>query len=59
MFALNHILPAYEYVIGMKWNLYVEFPILAIINLLIKGGGRGEVERAEGIQFLNSYVAYL
>ena len=32
-----------------------------IINLLIKGGGggRGEVERAEGIQFLNSYIAYL
>ena len=27
----------------MKWNLYVEFPILAIINLLIKGGG-GEGE---------------
>ena len=26
----------------MKWNLYVEFPILAIINLLIKwGGGEG------------------
>ena len=23
----------------MKWNLYEEFPILAIINLLIKGGG--------------------
>ena len=42
----------------MKWNLYVEFPILAIINLLIKWGG-GEGERAEGIQFLNSYVAYL
>ena len=26
----------------MKWNLYEEFPILAIINLLIKGRGGGE-----------------
>ena len=34
----------------MKWNLSVEFPILAIGNLLIKGGGG---------QFFNSYVAYL
>ena len=25
----------------MKWNLYEEFPILAIINLLIKGRGGG------------------
>ena len=25
----------------MKWNLYEEFPILAIGNLLIKGGGGG------------------
>ena len=33
----------------MKWNLYVEFPILVVGNLLIKGGG--------GIQYLNSYVA--
>ena len=31
----------------MKWNLYVEFPILAIINLLIKGGG-GEGGGGEG-----------
>ena len=36
----------------MKWNLYEEFPILAIINLLIKWGGGGG-------QFFNSYVAYL
>ena len=40
----------------MKWNLYVEFPILAIGNLLIKEGGGGEGGR---IQFLNSYVTYL
>ena len=39
----------------MKWNLYVEFPILAISNLLIKEGGVG----GGRIQFLNSYVAYL
>ena len=36
----------------MKWNLSVEFPILAIGNLLIKGGGGGG-------KFFNSYVAYL
>ena len=33
----------------MKWNLYVEFPILAVGNLLIKGGGWGGGE----IQYLN------
>ena len=34
----------------MKWNLYVKFPILAVGNLLIKGGGWGG---GAGIQYLN------
>ena len=41
----------------MKWNLYV-VSYTGNCKLTHKVG-RGEGERAEGIQFLNSYVAYL